>query len=110
MKKLFQSLRQRSCQSVGCFQRQLKITIYDIEFDSILCVIEQYYSLKKQLRNNAKSSSEIDFEVIREQIRENYCKKTWTTCKHDEVRFEFEKIKCFLTIYFLTCKFFTRSF
>lgn len=36
-KKLFQSLRQRSCQSVGCFQRQLKITIYDIEFDSILC-------------------------------------------------------------------------
>lgn len=35
------------------------------------CVIEQYYSLKKQLRNNAKSSSEIDFEVIREQIREN---------------------------------------
>lgn len=91
MKKLFQSLRQRSCQSVGCFQRQLKITIYDIEFDSILCVIEQYYSLKKQLRNNAKSSSEIDFEVIREQIRENYCKKTWTTCKHDEVRFEFER-------------------
>ena len=110
MKKLFQSLRQRSCQSVGCFQRQLKITIYDIEFDSILCVIEQYYSLKKQLRNNAKSSSEIDFEVIREQIRENYCKKTLTTCKHDEVRFEFEKIKWFLTIYFLTCKFFTRSF
>ena len=67
MKKLFQALRQRSCQSVGCFQRQLKITnrIYDIEFDSILCVIEQYYSLKKQLRNNAKSSSEIDFEVKR---------------------------------------------
>lgn len=55
------------------------------------CVIEQYYSLKKQLGNNAKSSSEIDFEVIREQIRENYCKKTWTTCKHDEVRFEFER-------------------
>ena len=39
-----------------------------MEFNSILHEIELYKSLKRQLKNKAKSSSEVDVEVIREQI------------------------------------------
>ena len=48
--------------------------ISDIEFNLILHEIEQYKSLKRQLINKAKSSSEVDVGV-REQIREDYRKK-----------------------------------
>lgn len=50
-------------------------SISDTEFNSILLEIEQYKSLKRQLKNKAKSSYKVDVEVIREQIREDYRKK-----------------------------------
>ena len=48
-------------------------SISDMEFNSILRETEQYKSLRRQLRINAKSSPEVD--VIRKQIKKYYRKK-----------------------------------
>ena len=60
----------------GLFSKAIENnSISDIEFNSILHEIEQYKSPKRQLINKAKSSSEVDVEAMREQIREYYRKK-----------------------------------
>ena len=59
----------------GLFSKAIENNyISDIEFNLILHEIEQYKSLKRQLINKAKSSSEVDVGV-REQIREDHRKK-----------------------------------
>ena len=59
----------------GLFSKAIENNYFsDIEFNLILHEIEQYKSLKRQLINKAKSSSEVDVGV-REQIREDHRKK-----------------------------------
>ena len=59
----------------GLFSKAIENNyISDIEFNLILHEIEQYKSLKRQLINKAKSSSEVDVGV-REQIGEDHRKK-----------------------------------
>ena len=78
-------------------------SISDIEFNSILHEIEQYKSLKRHLKYKANISSEVDVDAIREQIKEDYRKKTRITRKHNEIRIEFdEKPNGFFTVYIQT--------
>ena len=49
--------------------------ISDMEFHSSFHEIEQYKSLKRQLKNKAKISSEVDVDAIREQIKEDCQRK-----------------------------------
>ena len=75
-------------------------SISDIEFNSILHEIEKYKSLKRHLKYKANISSEVDVDAIREQIKEDYRKKTRITRKHNEIRIEFdEKPNGFFTVY-----------
>ena len=52
--------------------------ITDVEFNLILREIENYYSLKGQLRNEAKienTSNGVDVEALKKEIKNEYQKK-----------------------------------
>ena len=75
MKKTISIAETKHLSVSGLFSKAIENnSISDIEFNSILHEIEQYKSLKRQLINKAKSSSDVDVGV-REQIREDYRKK-----------------------------------
>ena len=75
MKKTISIAKTKHLSVSGLFSKAIENnSISDIEFNSIFHEIEQYKSLKRQLINKAKSSSEVDVGV-REQIREDYRKK-----------------------------------
>ena len=70
--------------------------ISDAEFNLILREIENYYSLKGQLRKevrieNKSSSEKVDVEAIKKEIKIQYQKKTRFPNKHKRLRVEFEK-------------------
>ena len=60
-------------------------SITDVEFASILSEIDQYYSLKKELRRNSSEKVEeaklAETATLREEIKKN-TKKNWALCLH----------------------------
>ena len=76
MKKTISIAETKHLSVSGLFSKVIENNyISDIEFNSILHEIEHYKSPKRQLINKAKSSSEVDVEAMREQVREYYRKK-----------------------------------
>ena len=67
-------------------------SISDVEFNLILREIENYYSLKGQLRREVRieNKSSVDVEALKEEIKK-ISTKTRISHKHKRLRIEFEK-------------------
>ena len=68
--------------------------VSDVEFNLILREIDNYNSLKSQLRRKVKIeniSSGVDVEALKKEIKNEYQKKTRIPNKHKRLRIEFEK-------------------
>ena len=70
--------------------------VSDVEFNLILREIENYYSLKGQLRRevrieNTSSYEKVDVEAIKNEIKNEYKKKTRFPHGHKRLTIEFEK-------------------
>ena len=77
MKKTISIAEAKHLSVSGLFSKATETnSISNMEFNSILHEIEQYKSLKRQLKYKANISSEVDVDAIREQIKENYRKNS----------------------------------
>ena len=84
--------------------------VSDVEFNLILREIENYYSLKGQLRRevrieNKSSDKNVDVEAIKKEIKNEYQKKTRFPNKHKRLRIEFEKRESGFSLFILRERF-----
>ena len=71
-------------------------SISDVEFNLILREIDNYYSLKGQLRRelkieNISSDEKVDVEALRQEIKKYISTKARFPYRHKRLRIEFEK-------------------
>ena len=72
-------------------------SISDVEFNLILREIDNYYSLKGQLRREVKkienisSSEKVDVEALKNEIKKNISTEARFPNRHQQLRIEFEK-------------------
>ena len=67
--------------------------VSDVEFNLILCEVENYYSLKDQLRREVRieNTSSVDVEAIKKKKIKKISTKARVSHKHKRLRIEFEK-------------------
>ena len=84
--------------------------VSDVEFNLILREIENYYSLKGQLRRevrieNKSSDEKVDVEAIKKRNKKRIPKKTRFPNKHKRLRIEFEKRESGFSLFILRDQF-----
>ena len=71
--------------------------VSDVEFNLILREIENYYSLKGQLRmevkkiENISSDQKGDIEALRQELKKKNSTEAWLSNRHKQLRIELEK-------------------